>query len=524
VEGWGFILVTGAILFVGLSYRMRVGTQAITALASRDRLLDAIGRAIPLGIVVVGNDAAVSFWNAGAARILEPLGGAIGRPLPRPPDGPAEPDWLARARGGEWVRDVAAQVRSAAGAPVDLLVSAGPLEDARGRTLGVIATLTDVTARRVLETHLRRAQKTDALGQVAGAVAHDFRNLLTIIGTVAEGMRGRLPPNDAELQADLDDLIQAVARGSAITRRLLAFTRLEPLEPRATDLRHLANDAAGLLRRLLPAGVDLAVDPGAVPVPALVDPNAMIHVLTNLATNARDAMPHGGQLRIGVRRLSDGTSPSGEVGLIEVSDTGAGMDPATLARAFDPFFTTKPTGVGTGLGLPIIHALVAEQHGTVAVDSAVGRGTTVSLRFPLTPEARGSDAPPPWPGVIRGGTETLLLVEDEEAIRGAAKRGLEQLGYRVLVAGDGHEALKILRGGRGVDLVISDSMMPRLGGAELYERIRESGIRVKFLLASAYTPQETAEAATPRSDIPFLPKPWTLNELTRKVRELLDAA
>jgi CheY-like chemotaxis protein len=212
------------------------------------------------------------------------------------------------------------------------------------------------------------------------------------------------------------------------------------------------------------------------------------------------------------------------VGVIEVSDTGAGMDPATLARAFDPFFTTKPTGVGTGLGLPIIHALVAEQHGTVAVDSAVGRGTTVSLRFPLTPEARGSDAPPPWPGVIRGGTETLLLVEDEEAIRGAAKRGLEQLGYRVLVAGDGHEALKILRGGRGVDLVISDSMMPRLGGAELYERIRESGIRVKFLLASAYTPQETAEAATPRSDIPFLPKPWTLNELTRKVRELLDGA
>jgi CheY-like chemotaxis protein/anti-sigma regulatory factor (Ser/Thr protein kinase) len=285
----------------------------------------------------------------------------------------------------------------------------------------------------------------------------------------------------------------------------------------------VTNEAVSVLRRVVPASIELTVEVPPEPVLASADQNAMIHVLTNLATNARDAMPLGGRLRVRVRRVeADGNGAA--AGVIEVEDSGTGMDADTLNRVFDPFFTTKPAGIGTGLGLPIVQGLMTEQGGTVEVASEVGRGTTVRLRLPL---AAGVPKPldaAPWPGVIRGGGETILIVEDEEAIRRSAKRALETLGYTVLLAEDGSQALALLRAGRKVDLVVSDSVMPRLGGAELYQRLRDEGIRVPFLLASGYSTHEVAQGATPRHDLPFLPKPWTLNELTRKVRELLDGA
>jgi CheY-like chemotaxis protein len=363
----------------------------------------------------------------------------------------------------------------------------------------------------------------EALGQVAGGIAHDFRNVLTVMSTVAEGMRTRMPADDAELRADLEELIQAADRGSAITRRLLAFSRLEPLDVTPLDLRHVTNEAVSVLRRLVPASIELKVEVPSTPVPARVDQNAMIHVLTNLVTNARDAMPGGGPVRIAVRRIEADSGGSG-LGVIEVEDAGEGMSPETLSQVFDPFFTTKPAGIGTGLGLPIVQGLMVEQGGSVEVHSEVGRGTTVRLRLPLAADVPVPLSTVPWPGVIRGGKETILVVEDEEAIRRSAKRALEQLGYTVLLAEDGAAALAILRAGRTVDLVVSDSVMPRLGGAELYQRLRDEGIRIPFLLASGYSVHEAGAGAHPRHDLPFLPKPWTLNELTRKVRELLDGA
>jgi nitrogen-specific signal transduction histidine kinase/ActR/RegA family two-component response regulator len=386
--------------------------------------------------------------------------------------------------------------------------------------LGVVAVLTDVTRSRGLEAQLRQAQKMEALGQVAGGVAHDFRNVLTVMSTVAEGMRSRLPRDDAELQNDLEELIRAAERGTAITRRLLAFSRLDPLLPQAVDLRHVASEAAIILRRLIPASIEVAVENAPAAIPVRVDQNAMIHILTNLATNARDAMPEGGRLSIRVGRVDGGSTG---FGVVEVRDSGSGMSADVLARVFDPFFTTKPAGIGTGLGLPIVQGLTTEQGGAVAVDSEPGRGTTVRLRFPLAEDAALPSVPPPWPGVIRGGDERILVVEDEEAIRRSAKRALEQLGYTVLLAEDGLAALAMLRAGVRIDLIVSDSVMPNLGGAELYERVREAGFRVPFLLASGYSPQEAALGVAYRPEVPFLPKPWTLNELTRKVRELLDS-
>jgi CheY-like chemotaxis protein len=226
-------------------------------------------------------------------------------------------------------------------------------------------------------------------------------------------------------------------------------------------------------------------------------------------------------VRLRVRRVEAESGGSG-LAVIEVEDAGAGMTLDVLNKVFDPFFTTKPAGIGTGLGLPIVQGLMAEQGGSVEIHSEVGRGTTVRLRLPLAADAPVPLSPAPWPGVIRGGKETILVVEDEEAIRRSAKRALEQLGYVVLLAEDGQAALAMLRAGRKVDLVVSDSVMPRLGGSELYQRLRDEGIRVPFLLASGYSPHEIGGGHHP--DLPFLPKPWTLNELTRKVRELLDGA
>jgi signal transduction histidine kinase/ActR/RegA family two-component response regulator len=471
-----------------------------------------------VGIVVLGKDAELISWNPGAERLLELADAELGKPLPWVGlNGLNLPDWLGAVRRGESLTDADARLRKRDGTWLELVVSAGPLRDAGDNLLGAVAVLTDVTRRRSLEAQLRQAQKMETLGQVAGGIAHDFRNVLTVMGTVAEGMRSRLPAGDEELMADLQELIRVSDQGTAMTRRLLAFSRLEPLALTAVDLRHVTNEAVSVLRRLLPSSVMLSVELPGTAVPARVDQNAMIHVLTNIATNARDAMPAGGPLRVKV-------GVDGETALIEVSDKGAGMDADTLARVFDPFFTTKPAGVGTGLGLPIVQGLMAEQGGAVEVDSAVGQGTTVRLRFPLAQDVSLPIVAPPWPGVIRGGRETILVVEDEEAIRRSAKRALETLGYTVFLAEDGEAAIKLMEAGKTIDLVVSDSVMPRLGGADLFHRLRSLGYRMPFLLASGYSPHDAAGGAVPRHDIPILPKPWTLNELTRKVRELLDGA
>jgi len=523
IKGWVFVLVTGIFLYGVLQRRVLTLDRSVSELGARERLLEAIRRAAPVGIMVLGKGSELVSWNPGAERLLEWTEAEVGKPVPWVgPDGQAAPAWVERARRGEPLTDAEARLRKRDGTWLDVLVSTGPLLDAGDRMLGVVAVLTDVTRRRHLEAQLRQAQKMEALGQVAGGVAHDFRNVLTVMSTVAEGMRARMPADDAELRADLEELIQAADRGTAITRRLLAFSRLEPLDLTPLDLRHVTSEAVSVLRRLVPASIEFRVEVPSTPVPARVDQNAMIHVLTNLVTNARDAMPGGGPVRIAVRRIEADSGGSG-LGVIEVEDAGEGMSAEVLSRVFDPFFTTKPAGIGTGLGLPIVQGLMVEQGGSVEVHSEVGRGTTVRLRVPLA-----ADVPvplsAPWPGVIRGGKETILVVEDEEAIRRSAKRALEQLGYTVLLAEDGAVALAILRAGRSVDLVVSDSVMPRLGGAELYQRLRDEGIRIPFLLASGYSAHEAGAGAHPRHDLPFLPKPWTLNELTRKVRELLDGA
>ena len=529
LKGAGFVLVTAAVLYALLRHRGLTLGRSVARLGEHERLLEAIRRAAPVGLVVLGRGGEVVSWNPGAERMLGwHEGDVLGRTLPwRAADDATLPHWLLRARSGERVTDLEGRVQRKDGAWLDVSISAAPLADPADQVLGIVAVFSDLTARKHLEAQLRQAQKMEALGQVTGGIAHDFRNVLTVLITVAEGLRARLPPDDEEVRADVDELLRAAERGSAITQRLLAFSRSEQqLEPRVVDLGRIAQDGASVLRRLLPASIDVVVDAPPEPVPAAVDPNAMTHILTNLGTNARDAMPGGGRLRIHVYHREQPETIAGYVGpldqaVVEVIDSGTGMDEATRARAFDPFFTTKPAGLGTGLGLPIVQGLVAEQGGVVELESTVAWGTAVRLCFPLTVDA----LPAPSPAAtapFHGGNETILVVEDEEAIRRSAQRALQQLGYTVIVAADGAEALEALRANPTVDLVISDSIMPRMGGVEFYERLRAEGMTVPFLLASGYTPQEATAGGTRRPEVPFLPKPWSLTDLATAVRATLD--
>ena len=390
----------------------------------------------------------------------------------------------------------------------------------------------DVTERRVLEDQLRQSQKMEAIGQLTGGIAHDFNNLLTIILANAELIARALPTERSDAQADLRDVISAALRGRVMVKELLGFARRSSLNLTAVDLSGVLADLSGMLRRILPADVEIvtAGDEGLPEVRA--DLHATEQILFNLVTNARDAMPNGGVLRIETRRVrltdeqrtSGGATHGGDFVCLAVEDTGVGMDEQTRRRIFEPFFTTKPLGRGTGLGLATVYGLVQQHGGSVEVDSEPGKGTRVRVYFPMAEVAATPPRRHSAPHQAPGGSETILLVEDDDQLRRATKRVLEDAGYQVLTAADGQEALEVLRQqGEGIRLVLSDLVMPRLGGRALYDAARREGRAMPFLFASGYSDGDRSGRAPLDPSLPFLFKPWTPNDLLNKVRELLDA-
>jgi PAS domain S-box-containing protein len=383
---------------------------------------------------------------------------------------------------------------------------------------GFVLHARDVTDRESLEAQLRQAQKMEAVGQLAGGIAHDFNNVLSVILANA-GLLGTRA-TDTDSKEELRDLQGAAERGKAMVRQLMGISRVEALSIRPTEIAPLLERIAGVLRRVLPANVTVraSADPD---LPAgLVDGGAVEQMLLNLATNARDAMPSGGTFDLHASRAGD-TDEGGRL-ILTATDSGMGMAPETLAKVLEPFFTTKPSGIGTGLGLPMVHDLMTQHGGSIGVTSTVGKGTTVTLTFLASrrPVARIS-APVKGAAPARRGTETILVVDDEEMLRRAAQRILVANGYKVLVAEDGIEALALLRS-KKVDLVFTDMMMPKLGGSDLYHQaIRELG-PIRFLVASGHTQSDAAESEPLPETLPFLGKPWTMDELLGAVRDALD--
>jgi PAS domain S-box-containing protein len=408
------------------------------------------------------------------------------------------------------------------GTLADVEISARDLGDGRFQAI-----IRDISERRRLEEQLRQAQKMEAVGQLTGGIAHDLNNLLTVVLANSEMMAADLPVGRDDLKNDLGELQAAARRGAQMIRKLLSFSRHAPLTYQVLDLGRVVEDLLGTLRRLLPAHIEVEFSRESDAIKVLADSGAIEQVLLNLATNARDAMPRGGTLRLETRKVDvarppDGALP-GSYACLVVRDTGIGMDERVRARAFEPFFTTKPPGEGSGLGMAMIYGLTQQHGGFLELDSDLGKGTTVRVYFPLARDDQplaelGGQTP-----VLHGGVEQILLVEDEDGLRRVAQRALERVGYKVITASDGLEALEAYRRcGKTVDLIITDVVMPKLGGLALYRTLRQEGHTVRFLFTSGYAAHEIVKGDLPETDLLLLQKPWTLADLTVRVREVLD--
>jgi CheY-like chemotaxis protein len=370
----------------------------------------------------------------------------------------------------------------------------------------------------------------EAVGQLAGGVAHDFNNLLTAILSYCDLLLDEVRQGDP-IRADVEQIRQAGQRAAGLTRQLLAFSRRQVLQPKVLSLNTVVADTDGMLRRLIGADIvlEMSYDPGLWY--ALADPGQIEQVLVNLVVNARDAMPQGGRLAVSTSNrefaADSANRPNGlragSYVAIEVSDTGAGIDPANHARIFEPFYTTKDPGKGTGLGLSTVYGIVQQSGGQITVESALGRGATFTV---FLPRHIGGD-PAPASKVDRrrlpGGTETLLLVEDEAAVRSSARRLLERQGYHVLEARHGADALRIAEeSSRPIDLVVTDLVMPEMGGKELAERLRAHRPGLKVLFMSGYTEKVITAGGVMPPNTGFVEKPFTVEQLMRRLREILD--
>ncbi len=377
-----------------------------------------------------------------------------------------------------------------------------------------MATLHDVTERRKLEEQLRHAQKMEAVGRLAGGVAHDFNNLLTAIQGQGELLAGELEPGTSA-HRHAQQILRAAGRGAALTGQLLAFSRKQVLQPRVLDLNQVVNGLHTLLRRVIGEDIELVTELASEPCAIFADAGQLEQVIVNLAVNARDAMPSGGELML---RTAFDELDSKRCVLLEVRDTGCGMSAETKARLFEPFFTTKPRGKGTGLGLATVYGIVAQSGGQITVESEPSRGAIFRVRLALAAAApETQQAPRPMPA--ERGTETVLVVEDDGDVRRFLREVLEVQGYRVLEAHDGVHALEVATAGGPVELVVTDVIMPRMSGVDMVERLRAL-LRPapKVLFITGY-PGETAMA----NREPLLSKPFSVAELARRVRALLDS-
>ena len=397
-----------------------------------------------------------------------------------------------------------------------------------GIPIGVQGIARDVTERKLLEEQLRQSQKMEAIGQLAGGVAHDFNNLLTVIGGYSSILLGKLP-RDSPYRPSIEEIKKAGDRAGSLTRQLLAFSRKQILQPKILDLNTVVSDLDKMLRRLIGEDIDLLsiTDPKLDKVKA--DPGQIEQVLLNLVVNARDAMPEGGKLTIETSNavLSKDYArlhgiPSGGYIMLAVSDTGCGMDASTRERIYEPFFTTKTAGKGTGLGLATLYGIVKQSGGNVWVYSELGHGTTFKIYLPRAEEVAET-------GELTGakptpqGTETVLLVEDEDQVRLILKQILENQGYHVLSASHGEEALAISQEPGDIQLMITDVVMPQMSGRELAERVVATRPSLRVLFMSGYTDDAIVRHGLLDEKLNFIQKPFDSATVARKVREVLDS-
>jgi two-component system cell cycle sensor histidine kinase/response regulator CckA len=500
-----------------------------------ERRLHQVLDALPTGVWIVDRQGRIVLDNIASREIWGPVRYLELDQLPAynsrwaASGQPVQPnEWgVAQAlESGESILNQEITIDIPGGGQKTIVNSALPIRDAEGQTVGALNLSEDVTGKRAeeeagsqREEEERQADKMDAVGRLAGGIAHDFNNLLTGILTYSELILQELRPSDP-LRADIEQIRHAGQRAAGLTRQLLAFSRRQVLQPRVVSLNALATELEPMLSRLL--GTDVALDLLLAPESGnvTVDPGQMEHVLVNLITNARDAMPRGGRVSITTANAQLRDTP---YVAIAVKDTGSGMDTATQARVFEPFFTTKQGSSGTGLGLSTVFGIIEQSGGHIVVESQPDQGSEFTIYLP-----RYTGSEPALSraerDVPQGGSETLLLVEDEATVRSSVRRLLEWHGYRVIEAGNGREALRIYEDNpEAIDLVLTDLVMPEMGGHELVEQLRIRNPALRAVFMSGYTERPVANDTSMHPATGFVEKPFTVDTLMRRLREALEA-
>ena len=486
----------------------------------------------PLAVIVTDNSTCVQHWNPAAEAMFQwSAAEAVGHPLPTIPEEEREA-FLAlneRAANGESIKAQAARRRRKDGVVLDVQISSAPMRDQLGKIAGNIVMISDVTAHRKLEAQLRTAQKMEAVGLLAGGVAHDFNNLLTAIKGFTTLLQMTLDESDQATEF-LGEINKAADRAASLTAQLLAFSRRQLLRPEALDLNARVSDLERMLRLLLREDGNLVLELDARLNEVLADPGQIEQVILNLVVNARDAI-HGCEtgsvtIRTANAELRDEFSlwgvldAPGQYVRLDVIDNGMGMDRATQSRIFDPFFTTKEPGHGTGLGLATVFGIVKQSGGYVWVESKPGEGSTFSVYLPRAKGRKRRSGPIGLNAA--GGSELILLVEDEASVRRVARRALELHGYTIMEAADGAAAIALIEE-HDVDLLLTDVMMPGMLGPQVAEEIlrRRPGTPVLFMSGHS---DEIVRGGLLDPATPFLAKPFTPKQLALKVRESLDSA
>jgi two-component system cell cycle sensor histidine kinase/response regulator CckA len=417
------------------------------------------------------------------------------------------------------------------GKEFDLEWQIAPLRDAHGKITHFVATQHDVTARKKLEAQFRQSQKMEGIGQLAGGVAHDFNNILAIIEMQSGLLKssGGLSVEQSEFN---DEISITVQRAAALTRQLLLFSRREVFQPRDLDLSESITNTAKMLKRTLGENIQMQLKLASQPMFIHADSGMMDQVLLNLAVNARDAMPNGGQLIIetsGVEFDEFAASQSAQTRVgsfvrLSVSDSGCGIPPENLTKIFEPFFTTKDVGKGTGLGLATVFGIVQQHQGWINVYSEVNHGTTFRVYLPRLAK-NGSKSSQATPTAMRGGNETILLVEDDPSLRASVRKALSQLGYRILETPTGVKALEVWKENRNeILLLLTDLVMPDgMTGKDLAQRILQENPKLKVIYMSGYSAEVVGKDFPLKEGVNFLTKPFQAHKLAQTIRESLDA-
>ena len=477
-------------------------------------------------------DGTVTAWNRGAERLFgytaeEMIGNPIARIVP--PDRLDEMrDILERIAQGESFDHHETERVTKDGRRVRVSLTVSPIRDSDGQVVGASKIARDITRQRQLEDLVRQTQKMEAIGRLAGGLAHDFNNLLTVILGYAATVNNRLAPDDP-LRSTVREILSAGERAASLTGQLLAFSRKQVTQRKILDLNVFVSEIRNMLERMIGEDVDLAVVPNPEPCFVNVDTGQLTQILMNLAVNARDAMPTGGKLtvetRVVVREREDlgrrGIRPAGRYAILAVSDTGTGMDAETEAHLFEPFFTTKETGKGTGLGLATVYGIVTQHGGWIDVYTELHHGTTFNIYLPLA-EAAQVEVPKTLDDAQPVRSATILLVEDQAAIRMLAEDVLGDAGHRVLSAANGRAALQLVQRHQGdIDLLITDVVMPEMSGPDLADQLIKSRPGLMVLFISGYTDHALLHRGTIEQGTAFLQKPFLPEALRAKVNQLL---